>query len=146
MKKILIIISCLVLLVTGCGKEEKEDTKLKEFNERRSNYIKGIGTTSDNKVVVKYKNNKEEDCYYVFYVYQTTYSQKQITIHNDKESYHNLVNKYATNTYSELVHNYDLLTSEIMLKKNQKVSDGKVKEHLLNKYSDTSKYTIIKSE
>lgn len=144
MKKILLIISILVLIVTGCGnKKENIDNSKNEYNTRRSNYVAGLGTTSDKKMVVKYYNGNEEECYYVFFINGNSYSQKQVTLHNNKESFHNLVNKHSKNTYSELIRNSELDITEIYLRKNQAVKDKDVLEYLKSKYSDTSKYTII---
>ena len=54
MKKILILFMALLVL-TGCNKEDKDNSK-DEFNQRRTNYVSGIGTSTDNKVVINYKN------------------------------------------------------------------------------------------
>lgn len=143
MKRILLIISILVLIVTGCGNKEEVNNSKNEYDTRRSNYVAGLGTTSDKKMVVKYYNGNKEECYYVFFINGNSYSQKQITLHDNKESFHNLVNKYSKNTYSELIRNSEIDITEIYLRKNQTVKDKDVLEYLKDKYSDTSKYTII---
>lgn len=143
MKKILVILFSLLIL-TGCGKEEVKNKDNTEFNKRRESYISGIGATNDSRVVVNFKNGKEEDCYYVFYITGSTYTQKQYTLHNGKNSYSTFVDSHITATNYELVRDPELLTTEIILKKNQSV-DGNVKEFILNKYKD-KKFTIIYEE
>ena len=140
MKKILILFMALLVL-TGCNKEDKDNRK-DEFNQRRTNYVSGIGTSTENKVVINYKNKVKEDCYYVFYIKGNSYDQKQIILHNNLESFNNAVNKYGPNTSYQLEKDTELYITEIYLRKNVIVREGKVIDVIKNKYKD-SKYKII---
>lgn len=144
MKKKLLLVITLVLLLCGCTVEPKEDKEAKLLEERRETYVSGIGVSTDDKVVIKYKNGKDEECYYVFYITGKTYTQKQITLHRNKDSYSSAVKDYEVNTYYELVKNDDVMSTEITLKKNYNVGNDKPKKVIETKYLNDEKFEIIK--
>lgn len=142
-KKILFIITLITVFLCGCTVEPKEDTEAKILNEKRENYVSGIGVSTDEKIVIKYKNGKDEECYYIFYISGKTYSQKQITLHRNKDSYNSAVEDYERNLYYELIKNEDVMSTEIYLKKNYNVGKENPVNVIKEKYSDKEKFEII---
>lgn len=143
-KKIALVFGLLIILVCGCTVEPKEDTEAKELQLKRETYISNLGVTTDDKVVIKYKNGKDEECYYIFFIKGKTYTQKQITLHRNEDSYKSAVRDYETSLYYQLIKNDEVMSTEITLKKDYNVGDKKVKSVIENKYKDDDKFEIIK--
>lgn len=145
MKKIMFFIVIFMgVFLCGCTVQPKEDKEALELNEKREAYVSGIGVSTDDKIVIHYQNGKDEDCYYVFYINNKTYTQRQITLHRNEDSYNSAINDYEKNTYYELVKNDNVMSTEIVLKKNYNVGNDDPIKIIQEKYSDDEKYEIIK--
>jgi hypothetical protein len=141
MKKILIVFM-MILVLTGCGKKEESVNKKNDNDDRRTSFVDGLGVTNDKKVVINYLNGNKENCYYLFYITGTRYTLKQFTLHDNKESYTNYVNKYMTSTNYDLVKYPDLKITEITLQKNFNTESKDPVKFITDKYSD-KKYKVI---
>lgn len=138
MKKILVLLLVLLLLV-GCKDKEKEEMSLKE---KRVDYIEVLETVNDKKKVVRFKNEEDEVCYYVYDINNNQYDLKVVTLHDDKDSYNVAIEKYEDAPFYNLVKEEDILITEITLQKNKKM-DTDIDGYLEDKYKDKDEFKIL---
>lgn len=139
MKKIIVVLLISLLVLTGCKKTEKLSS---EVLKAREDIVSSLGKTNDKQIIINFKNNAKENCYYLFTVTDTSYIQYLYTFHDSQSSYDNYLEKYQ-DSYYELAKYNDALVTKITLQKASQKGSENMYNTIIDKYQD-KKYNLIK--
>lgn len=137
--KIFIVLLLCMFILTGCTKKLKIDDNIGNI---RNNVINNIGISDDNKLVIKGKNDLDEDIYYVYKFNISTCVCYLYTFHSSIDSYNKKCDAFMSPKF-ELSKIEDAYVTRITLSKEGYDSKDKLLNNLINKYS-SDKYEIIK--
>lgn len=135
MKKVTVLF-LILLLLTGCTPKLSKDVKNK-----RNEFIKSLGVTTDDKIVIA---NKKKTQYYVYFISNDySYTSYLYIMHTDEKKYNDYIKERESISYYDLKKYDDMFITRINYLNGSSRNNENVKEEIINKFENDKNYVVV---
>lgn len=140
---ILIILIITFIIIFICYFKFRNRNNFDEMvNNNRDLVRTNIGVTNNEQVIVKFSTDDYDECYYVYKITDSGYTQYLYILHDSVDEFNNYIDTYKLQPTYSLRYEEEAYLTIITLNDTINSNNIDIKKHILSQFND-SKFEII---